>query len=504
MGDRKDATLHEDIRTLHDDGQGNLYIGTTSAIYKYDYKGHVLRMLSASTGVILDLTVAADGTVYFVSEKEGFCSLPSSGSPSGKHHVILSGTESPNGFSSLAVAPDSSVWAGTSGGEVYRYTPKDGKLNNEEKAGNMNGDAVKKIVVDAFGHVWILADKYLKEYSPEKGTLHLFHSSSRQINMDYFHTLSLEGDSICLGGIGAFCMIAPSNNDVREEDGRPVPTLWIAEGIRHLPGPDERKANIGSKTEGMEIFVSTFDYLYADSIQYAYRLDDNKWTVLPKGTNRIALEGIPHGISRLEVKATDHYGVWQPSVACLTICRARHWSIIACCYTLFILAISGGVFLYVRKRKKTSGRSRPSGPCTPPKRQEEPAIPVQNTLQKGDEEFLRKAKEIVEKNIDNADYSVEQFSSDLCMSRMNLYRKLQTLTSQKPSEFIRDIRLEKAVELMQASDFSTSEIADRVGFGTSRYFSKCFKDKYGVSPSQFRTKQSTSSDNKIPTESEQM
>ena len=113
--------------------------------------------------------------------------------------------------------------------------------------------------------------------------------------------------------------------------------------------------------------------------------------------------------------------------------------------------------------------------------------PVRPVLpSKADEDFLRRAAETVEKNLDNADYSVEQFSADMCMSRMNLYRKLQTLTAQKPSEFVRDIRLQRAAELLRNADLSLAEVVDRVGFGTPRYFSKCFKEKYGLSPSQYR------------------
>ena len=102
-----------------------------------------------------------------------------------------------------------------------------------------------------------------------------------------------------------------------------------------------------------------------------------------------------------------------------------------------------------------------------------------------DEEFLRKAVAHVERNMDNSSYSVELLSEDLCMSRMNLYRKLQLLTGQKPTEFIRDIRLKRAARLLAETNLSVVESAEKVGFSTPSYFTKCFKEMFGVLPTQY-------------------
>jgi len=81
---------------------------------------------------------------------------------------------------------------------------------------------------------------------------------------------------------------------------------------------------------------------------------------------------------------------------------------------------------------------------------------------------------------------VEQLSSDMCMSRMNLYRRLHALTGQSPTEFIRDLRLKKAAQMLQSMpDAPIVEVASKVGFATPSYFTKCFKQKFGVLPTQF-------------------
>ena len=110
----------------------------------------------------------------------------------------------------------------------------------------------------------------------------------------------------------------------------------------------------------------------------------------------------------------------------------------------------------------------------------------ENSYSKVDAQFINKAIECVEKNLGDENYSVELFSDEMCMSRMNLYRKLRSLTGQKPSEFIRIIRLKKAAVLLTTTTDSVVEIAEKVGFSTPGYFSKCFKELYGVLPTQYK------------------
>lgn len=111
--------------------------------------------------------------------------------------------------------------------------------------------------------------------------------------------------------------------------------------------------------------------------------------------------------------------------------------------------------------------------------------PSEITITPLDEQLVKKALELVEENIDNTEYSVEDLSADVGMHRMNLYRKLQSITGQTPSEFIRSIRLKRAAQLLQGSQLSVSEVADKVGFNTPKYFTKYFKEMFGVTPSQY-------------------
>jgi len=102
-----------------------------------------------------------------------------------------------------------------------------------------------------------------------------------------------------------------------------------------------------------------------------------------------------------------------------------------------------------------------------------------------DETFLNKAISIIETNISDVNYSVEQFSEDIGMSHVQLYRKLKALTNESPSDFIRTIRLKRAAQLLSKSGMTVAQVNFEVGFKDPSYFSKCFKKQFGVSPSEY-------------------
>ncbi|MGF7230081.1 hybrid sensor histidine kinase/response regulator transcription factor, partial [Arachidicoccus sp.] len=111
--------------------------------------------------------------------------------------------------------------------------------------------------------------------------------------------------------------------------------------------------------------------------------------------------------------------------------------------------------------------------------------PSEITITSVDQKFMEQALAIVEKHIDNPDFSVEDFSQEMFMSRITLYRKILSLTAKTPIEFIRLIRLKRAAKLLTKSGKSIAEIAYEVGFNNPKIFSKNFKEEFKVTPTQY-------------------
>ena len=103
-----------------------------------------------------------------------------------------------------------------------------------------------------------------------------------------------------------------------------------------------------------------------------------------------------------------------------------------------------------------------------------------------DQQFVNQATAYVETHLADDDLSVETLSEALGMSRVHLYKRLLSLTGTTPSEFIRPIRLRRGEQLLRQSQLSVSEIAYKVGFNHPRYFTKYFKEMYGMMPSQYK------------------
>jgi signal transduction histidine kinase/DNA-binding response OmpR family regulator len=104
--------------------------------------------------------------------------------------------------------------------------------------------------------------------------------------------------------------------------------------------------------------------------------------------------------------------------------------------------------------------------------------------------FIRKALQTVDDHLSDSEFTVEQFQEEMAMSRMQLHRKLKALTGFSASEFIRDIRLQRAADLLGQNGINIAEVAYSCGFNSTSYFTQRFKEKYGTSPSKYLQKSS--------------
>ena len=99
-----------------------------------------------------------------------------------------------------------------------------------------------------------------------------------------------------------------------------------------------------------------------------------------------------------------------------------------------------------------------------------------------DNEFIKNTLNYINENISESELSVEVLASKVFLSRSQLYRKIKTLTGVSVNEFIRNVRLEKAKELIELGNDNITEISFKVGFSSPSYFTKCYKEKYGYLP----------------------
>ena len=155
-------------------------------------------------------------------------------------------------------------------------------------------------------------------------------------------------------------------------------------------------------------------------------------------------------------------------------------------FVFFLVVLAGIITLYLRRRKNVNVNNNDSY------KEDASLLPVDSQQQETAEainqepELILQVRALVEQHLEDGEYGVEQLARDLCMERTGLYKKLTALTDTTPVAFIRSIRLYRAAALLQEGKLTVNEIAERTGFCSPSYFTKCFKKEFGVLPSEYR------------------
>jgi AraC-like DNA-binding protein len=100
--------------------------------------------------------------------------------------------------------------------------------------------------------------------------------------------------------------------------------------------------------------------------------------------------------------------------------------------------------------------------------------------------FAEQLNEAIRKNMSNPNLKMDDLGEEIGLSRVQLYRKVKSITGQTPVELLRQMRLQHAYALLTSTTKTVSEIAYEVGFGTPGYFSTCFKKQFGKYPTELR------------------
>jgi AraC-like DNA-binding protein len=104
-----------------------------------------------------------------------------------------------------------------------------------------------------------------------------------------------------------------------------------------------------------------------------------------------------------------------------------------------------------------------------------------------EQSFISKMNDIISSNVEDPKFSVEDLADKMNVSRVQLYRKVKAIMGINISDHINNIKLEKAAELLKSNEMNISEIAYSLGFSSPNYFSTVFKNKFGISPKEYKS-----------------
>lgn len=188
------------------------------------------------------------------------------------------------------------------------------------------------------------------------------------------------------------------------------------------------------------------------------------------------------GIYCIELQETAPESRWSQPPEKTAVKRMPHWIWWTLAVLLLILSALVGYILYLHRQRNRFLAAIKNNSLATEATADKQSSDESATLS---DDWLQSAISKMEAHLDDDSYNVEQLARDLCISRMTLYRKIQSATGQKPTEFMRTIRLRRAEDLLREGRLTITEISYATGFSSASYFSRCFRKMYGVSPKQF-------------------
>jgi len=448
-----------------------------------------------------------------------------------------------NRLNTLLIDREYRIWLGSQDG-LYMLDIQTNEKKSFYTDNGLVNNYVQSIIQSSDGTVWVSTSNGLSRFTDKGESLSGFNRYDGVITNEFWERsayISSEG-SIFWGGTDGFNILTSQNAD---EIGHPLIPMFVGfqlfntnvENGKSYNGNIILKESVTTTQEitlnhNQNFFTLEFSGLnYINPIQTYYRyslsgIDENEREVQSEnGRGFASYTDLAPGTYTFRVRAVDNGKEWSDHYAEIKIIVKAPWwktPIAYCIYIiLFVGALISSIAFYVRWKKRKIFNEQLqnsaadlqilvcqlSGDATTPvqsngfnmktllldmhkllEKQKLQNIDTTSTdttlLSPSDEKFIEKALKYVELNIDNTEYSVEQLSKDIGMERTGLYRKLGSIIGKTPTSFIRSIRLKRAAQFLEEG-FTISETADRVGFATSSYLSKCFQEEFGMKPSEY-------------------
>lgn len=483
-----------------DNGIIGYSLTTDSIVYEIPELGNVTTIKPDGNGSIWVAT--SDRGIYKIKGREVECSF-----------------QTPKSVSCIDIL-DNQLWAGTCEGEVVMFDIYTGQMKNFTESCGLNGDIINQLVVDVYRHIWISTNRRLIEYNPANNSQYSYLTSDDSFMLDRFIPTAMciaENGKLLFGGIPGVCSFTPSDRldntggksttvitDIMVKDES---VFFDDKENRFMPGD---KLVLSKNDNSVTLCFSSLDYLNCRKIRYAYRMQglDEEWNYTSVGGNSVTYKHLPKGDYVFQVKATDEYGVWSDNITVLEVrCLPAFYETWWAKLLYFIsaaLLISYIVYYDFRKRTKKNeelysdsvelSKMREYLMMSEYKNNSEnnnnidrPDIKITETeIVQLDELLLQKILKAVEDNMAEPDFDVSVLADKVGMSRSSLTRKLKSITGLTPLEYIKKVKMKHAKLLLEDHSKTVAEIALTLGYFNRKHFTQCFKEEFGVTPSEYQ------------------
>ena len=519
----------------YDNSHDALWIGSNDGVFFYDLKSGKLkdpfqgnRSIRGCIGSHIDregnLWIGCLSGVFVVDLK----------TKSFVHRLFrnkLNNPESPvvDKICCFCEASDGTMWLGSNGYGLYRrVVSDDGEWSFEVLTmdDGLVNNAVKGIVEDEQGRLWITTDNGLSVFDPRTRTFNNYGKDDGLPCHRFYWNSAVKGvdGAIYLGGLDGLIEVRGENADARHAVHLSFTRLLVDNQEVTAANGDILDADISQTScirlhesnKSFAISFSTLTYGGESQGHYSYRLKgfDNEWTVLVPGDNSVRYTTLKPGTYTFEVEYTDGIDSEKSLISLQVVVKPYFWK--SWWFLLLLLLFFTGIAIWIYRLRMDKLRQQEAEKLLQPIRRvlDESDDPGQlqfriqsildnherlqksyrRTLEADKQEVLRTKKsfmervtEVMEQNYMNSEFGIAELAETLGLSRTLLSKRLNVETGQSTGQFIRNYRLSvaKSMILENPGNRNITEIAYRVGFNDPKYFTRCFTRRYGNSPSSY-------------------
>ena len=423
-------------------------------------------------------------------------------------------------YNCMVQGRDGTLWVGTQNG-LFKTHPqtlpcrKGGHYLCERVEGLAN-NCIRSLVMDAQGNIWAGTacgiSKIVNLPPPHGGSRRGASTVINYGSADGIPSVSMMERAACLTPDGRLVFVHHSSSatvfrpETLQTDTAAYPVVitgYFVNGISKIRDErlEMRDCQLPYNQNTLAFQFSTLNYAQPSHTHYRYRLEglETEWQMANSGAAaEVEYRALPHGSYLFQVQACTGSGSWGPvsemAVEILPPWWLTWWAKLGYCL-MGLMGLMVIISYYLQRKRIALERendervNRLFELRDEARRQfaENTAIDASKiSANVEEEELVKRMLAAINENLDNEDYGVDQLARDVAMSRSSLYDKLRTMLGISPADFIRNVRLKHAAELLTKTKLSIAEVSERVGFNSPRIFSSNFKKMFGCLPSEYR------------------
>ena len=362
---------------------------------------------------------------------------------------------------------------------------------------NATADQIKTAVSDG-KNIWIASSQAIVRFAAETGNYTVYDRSNFIGTFNFSEGAPIIADSLIIAGTTDGVLTFASNTIALRKSSAHIAFTGIQyqNDMNIRPLNDIETLIIAPDERSFSLYLSSLNYDDAADISFRYMLEgyDNGWNYTGENQHAVIYNNLPPGDYTLEVQAIGDNGIWDESCRTITIHVTPRfvetvWFRLLMLFLLIALFLGMAYAIVYLSRMRRLLQRKYSLLMTVDEFSHDIRIEKEQKDNNNEEQlFLKKTIAFFEDNISNSNFVIEDLARHLGMSRTAYYNKMKSITGLSPVDFIKQMRIKKALKLMEDTSLSITDIAYKVGFSDPKYFSRCFKAEMGMTPTQYANK----------------